>query len=84
MLSRPDGEFRNGEAHHSKSGGLGADGRKGRIWFGAVHNGTVAMRVGLNLDLSCYRKLCATDSAGEEMQQSVGRKNKGFVVLNRC
>lgn len=46
-------------AHHSSSCCLGTDGRKGRIGFGAVHDGTETMRVGLNLD-SNYRKMNAT------------------------
>ena len=59
LLSRWLGIDRGEDAHHSNSCCLGADGRKGRIGFGAVHDGTKTMRIGLNLD-RLYRSWYAT------------------------
>lgn len=68
---------RGEEAHHSESCCLGADGRKGRIGFRAVHGGTKTMRVGLNLGW-VYRSLYATKLL------KVPDKKQGFVDVNRC
>ena len=69
-------------AHHSESRRLGADGRKGRIGLGAVHDGAVAMRVGLNLDF-LGRGANATDEE-EDDAANAWRAKQGFVDLNRC
>jgi hypothetical protein len=54
---------------------LGADGRKGRIGFGTVHDGTKTMRIGLNLD-RVYRSLNAT----RLLKVSVATESRGLLI----
>ena len=78
LLSRCLGGDGGEDAHHSSSCRLGTDGRKGRIGFGTVHDGTKTMRIRLNLDLGLSQLVC------DEVVEVVATEKQGFVDVNRC